>query len=213
MHLNLSSHSKQCALCLKGDTRLRLYMCLLCRWLMPRAPDVKRAAVPCRMALTGLERAVQRLADVETSLAREDTTAAQAPTLAPTQQQQQQQPLTLQPYPSRTGPQIPQLVLPTSIPEEDGTISDSATPSTLSTGQAGGQQQGPGQTGIQRQTSMPGATSLSRSASQGVPGQTDTGAVATAGGGGGSGARLGLTSHKVWLDAEGTVVFHMNKVS
>ncbi len=35
---------------------------------MPRGPDAKRAAVPCRMALASLERALHRLADQEEAL-------------------------------------------------------------------------------------------------------------------------------------------------
>uniref|UniRef100_A0A7S0RH57 Uncharacterized protein n=1 Tax=Chlamydomonas leiostraca TaxID=1034604 RepID=A0A7S0RH57_9CHLO len=50
----------------------------LYRWLLPAAPDAKRAAVPCRMAMAALERALADEAD-----AAEAAAAAQAQTQVP----------------------------------------------------------------------------------------------------------------------------------
>lgn len=40
------------------------------RWLQPRAPDIKRAAVPSRMALVDLERALAHALEIEEAEAR-----------------------------------------------------------------------------------------------------------------------------------------------
>ncbi|KAJ9523951.1 hypothetical protein QJQ45_022398 [Haematococcus lacustris] len=62
----------------------------LCRRLLtPRAPDAKRAAVPCRMAMAALERALVQALD-QTPGPHPALTLALAPTLAPSATSQPQ---------------------------------------------------------------------------------------------------------------------------